>query len=81
MTATKTISSESIISKYMNLLLSKAERPRSVYSFCKECKLSEADFYAHFGSFETLEKKIWVAFFEHTFAVIQKNPDFEGYAS
>jgi len=81
MTATKTISSESIISKYMNLLLSKAERPRSVYSFCKECKLSEADFYAHFGSFKTLEKKIWVAFFEHTFAVIQKNPDFEGYAS
>lgn len=81
MTATKTVSSEAILSKYVNHVLSKAEKPQSVYAFCKECKFSEADFYVHFGSFETLEKRIWLSFYDQTFSAINKNPDYEAYSS
>jgi hypothetical protein len=81
MAATKVVSAETIITHYMDWVLSKSEKPKSIYAFCKDCKMSEQDFYTHFGSFETLEKRVWLAFFEHTFSVIQKNPDYEAYPS
>lgn len=81
MTATKVVSAESLITHYMKWVLTHSEKPKSIYAFCKDCKLSEQDFYAHFGSFETLEKKIWIAFYEHTFSIIHKNPDYDEYVS
>lgn len=59
-----------------------AERfPVSVYKFCKEHHISEADFYAHFGSLETLRKEIWTSFFAQTLDLLHKEEAYEGYGN
>lgn len=59
-----------------------AERfPVSVYKFCKQHKISEADFYAHFGSLESLQKEIWVSFFNQTVELLEKDEAYADYGN
>ncbi|HLP64328.1 TetR family transcriptional regulator C-terminal domain-containing protein [Flavobacterium sp.] len=69
-----------IISLYMNYVLEKNEEPKNVYSFCKEHKIEETDFYTFFGSIDALKQEIWVKFFENAEASIQKEEAFSGYS-
>lgn len=71
------ITEEKIISWYMNTVLEQETVPKSVFKFCKENKISEEEFYAHFGSFEGLQHRIWEKFYENTMTVMQKNEAFE----
>jgi AcrR family transcriptional regulator len=59
-----------------------AERfPVSVYKFCKEHKISETDFYAHFGSLESLQKEIWISFFNQTIELLEKDKAYADYGN
>ncbi len=75
----KVTDATTIISKYMEDVLDKGAVPKSIYSFCKEHKITETDFYNHFGSFEILRQEIWVQLFENAHAAIKKEPSFESY--
>ena len=55
----KAVSKEDIVSIYMNEVLEKGEKPKSVYHFAKENNFSEAEFYTFFGTLEGLEKEIF----------------------
>lgn len=77
---TKLIDDNAIISMYMEYVLEKNEEPKNVYSFCKEHKIEETDFYKFFGSLDALKQDIWVKFFENAEASITKDADFEGYS-
>ena len=44
---------------YIDYVLTHNEKPKSVYSFVKKLKVSEADFYNFYASFESIEKSIW----------------------
>ncbi|MCX2574990.1 TetR family transcriptional regulator C-terminal domain-containing protein [Pedobacter sandarakinus] len=59
---------------YIDYVLTHDERPKSVYSFVKKLKITEADFYQFFSSFERIEKTIW---FELTFETISRIKDQE----
>jgi hypothetical protein len=50
---------ESIRKAYMDFVLTEGAQPKSVYIFAKKNKMTEAEFYQHFGSFEALEQSIW----------------------
>lgn len=76
----KKVDDTSIISLYMNYVLEKNEEPKNVYSFCKEHKIEETDFYTFFGSIDALKQEIWVKFFENAEASIQKEEAFSGYS-
>jgi len=76
----KLIDDNAIISKYMDYVLEKGEEPKNVFSFCKEHKIEESDFYTFFGSIDALKQEIWVKFFENALATIQKEDAFEGYS-
>ncbi|WP_293742496.1 TetR family transcriptional regulator C-terminal domain-containing protein [uncultured Pedobacter sp.] len=54
---------------YLDYVLTNDEKPKSVYIFVKKIKITEADFYQFFSSFESIEKAIW---FELTFETITK---------
>ncbi|WP_412468173.1 TetR/AcrR family transcriptional regulator [Pedobacter sp. KLB.chiD] len=54
---------------YLDYVLTNSEKPKSVYVFAKKLKITEADFYQFFSSFESIEKTIW---FELTFETITK---------
>ncbi|RZJ49031.1 MAG: TetR/AcrR family transcriptional regulator [Flavobacterium sp.] len=60
---------QQIRTAYIDYVLSNNEKPKSVYSFAKKLKITEADFYQFYSSFESIEKKIW---FELTFETISK---------
>lgn len=55
-----------IQSAYREFLLTHGKKPSTVFSFCKDIKLTEAEFYTHFASFEAIEKSIWQSFITTT---------------
>ncbi len=73
----KKINAIEIITMYMNFVLENNVKPASVYAFAKENKFEEALFYAHFGSFEAVEKSIFNAFYENTISVLEKSKDYQ----
>lgn len=75
----KLIDDNQIISKYMDYVLEKNEEPKNVFSFCKENKIEEKDFYTFFGSIGALKQEIWVKFFENAVETISKEEAFETY--
>ncbi|GGI28597.1 TetR family transcriptional regulator C-terminal domain-containing protein [Pedobacter mendelii] len=54
---------------YLDYVLTNNEKPKSVYVFVKKLKITEAEFYQFYASFESIEKNIW---FELTFETITK---------
>lgn len=75
----KLIDDNQIISKYMDYVLEKNEEPKNVFSFCKERKIEEKDFYTFFGSIDAMKQEIWVKFFENAVETISKEEVFETY--
>ncbi len=74
---TKKTTTKEIIEKYMGYVLEHERIPKSVYKFCKEHNLEEKAFYELFGSMESMQKRIWSSFYEHSLALIKKNKDYE----
>lgn len=78
-TKNKIISKEDIVSMYMNEVLERGQKPKSVYHFTKENDFTEAEFYAFFGTLEGLEKEIFRLFFVNTVELLHKNADYQEY--
>jgi hypothetical protein len=78
-TKNKVISKEDIVSIYMDEVLEKGEKPKSVYHFAKENDFTEAEFYAFFGTLEGLEKEIFRLFLVNTLELLHKNTDYQEY--
>lgn len=76
----KLIDDNAIISKYMDDVLEKNEEPKNVFSFCKEHKIDETEFYTFFGSIGALKQEIWVKFFENALTTIQGEEAFQTYS-
>ena len=62
---------ESIRKAYIDYVLTQGEEPKSVYVFAKKNKMTEAEFYNHFGSFKALEQQIWADAANKTLAEIK----------
>lgn len=75
--AKKKITSQDIILAYMNFVLENGEKPKNVYMFSKELKISETEFYQHFASFEVLEQEVFTAFFSNTLELLHKNKEYQ----
>ncbi|MGP1992760.1 TetR family transcriptional regulator C-terminal domain-containing protein [Zobellia laminariae] len=80
-TKTKKVTEDDIIEMYMDYVLEHESVPKSIYKFCKENKVPEADFYAFFGSVESLQKEIWNKFYTNTEALLNKNKEYEGFSN
>ena len=66
---------------YIDFVLTHDEKPKSVYSFTKKLKISEADFYTYYASFESIEKMIWVELLSETIHQIQTQELWAEYSS
>ncbi len=76
----KMIDDNFIISKYMDVVLEKNEAPKNVFSFCKEHKINETEFYTFFGSLDALRQEIWVKFLENALSTIENDESFSTYS-
>lgn len=68
-----------IVSLYMDSVLSNDVEPKNVFVFCKENNITEADFYSFYGSLEALKEDIWVKFYENTASTLTKDENFSTY--
>ncbi len=68
--AKKQITSETVLSAYMNHILEHGTRPKNVFVFAKELKISEQEFYQHYASFDVLEQEVFTTFFTNTLEFI-----------
>nr|WP_321222489.1 TetR family transcriptional regulator C-terminal domain-containing protein [uncultured Psychroserpens sp.] len=75
----KKISTNDIISFYMDFVLEHGEQPKTVYAFAKANNFEEQKFYEHFGSFEAVEKHVFVAFYHNTVSVLEKSEDYQSF--
>ncbi|MEO7977460.1 TetR family transcriptional regulator C-terminal domain-containing protein [Flavobacterium sp.] len=78
-TKKKMITKDDIVSKYMNEVLEKGEKPKSVYHFAKHYHFTEAEFYTFFGTLESLEKEIFRLFFENAVNLLHQHEDYAQY--
>ena len=60
------------ITAYAEYILSEGTRPASVFKFAKDHDKDEADFYAHFPSFEALERSVFRSFVKQTVKLVQE---------
>ena len=79
--ASTKMTKDKIIGMYMDFVLEHEAHPKSVYKFCKDNKFEEDDFYNFFGSFDSLRKGIWTAFFEYTMNLMQKNKEYDSFSN
>lgn len=66
---------------YIDYVLTHNEKPKSVYIFVKKLKISEADFYQFFTSFESIEKNIWFELTSDTISKIKTQEVWPKYSS
>ncbi len=77
--AKKQLTSENILSAYMNHILEHGSRPKNVFLFAKELKISEQEFYQHYANFDVLEQEVFTTFFTNTLELLHKNKDYEAF--
>ena len=73
------ITKDQIVSMYMNYVLEHSEKPKSVYHFTKINDFSETEFYAFFGTIDSIEKEIFKMFVDKTIDLLNKNKEYELY--
>ncbi len=76
MAKNKKITEVEIISSYMSYVLENEVPPKSVYAFAKASNFEESIFYNYFGSFESLEKAIFKAFFNNALQALENSEEY-----
>lgn len=75
------VSPEAIIAAYQEHVLMEGKQPSTVYRFCRDMGIQEADFYKVAGSFEALEKLIWSGYMEKTIARLAGDADYANFSA
>lgn len=72
---------EGIRKAYIDFVLTEGHQPKSVYIFAKKNKMTEAEFYQHFGSFDALEASVWSGFALNTLIEVRGQEVWGEYSS
>jgi hypothetical protein len=72
---------EGIKKAYIDYVLTEGVQPKSVYIFAKKNKMTEAEFYQFFGSFDAIEQSIWTGFALNTLIEIKGQDVWAEYSS
>jgi len=71
---------EKIRKSYTDYVLENGHQPTSVFAFAKKLKLSEAEFYTHYGSFDAIEADVWLAFFQDAKTTVEADETYQNYS-
>ncbi|GAB3989575.1 TetR family transcriptional regulator C-terminal domain-containing protein [Spirosoma daeguense] len=71
---------EKIRKAYTEYVLEHGKQPVTVFQFAKKLKISEADFYSHYTSFDAIEADIWLTFFEEAKQTVETDPTSQNYS-
>jgi AcrR family transcriptional regulator len=65
---------------YINYVLTEGKDPISVYKFCADNQWTEADFYEHFSSIETIATAIWEDWLTTTINQLKADEQFSSFS-
>ncbi len=71
---------EKIRKAYTDYVLENGKQPTSVFQFAKKLKITEADFYTHYTSFDAIEADIWLEFFNGAKTTVEADETYQGYS-
>ncbi|WP_266365970.1 TetR family transcriptional regulator C-terminal domain-containing protein [Tellurirhabdus rosea] len=71
---------EKIRKAYTEFVLEKGTPPPTVYQFAKKLKLTEAEFYEEYTSFEAIEADVWLAFFTQARQTVEEDAVYQTYS-
>lgn len=71
---------EKIRKAYIDYVLEHGTPPPSVFQLAKKLKLSEADFYQDYTSFESIEADIWLTFFNQALETLNADAVYQTYS-
>ena len=69
----KKITRDDIFTIYMDYVIKNEEKPSDISDFCKETKINEVDFLAHFTSLKKVEKAIYKELFLNSIDVLRES--------
>ncbi len=72
----KKITRDDIFTIYMDYVIKNEEKPSDIIDFCKESKIKEDDFLAHFTSLKKVEKAIYKELFLNSLEVLHESEEF-----
>ena len=70
-----------IVELYKQLTVEDKVKQVSVYSFCKQLGISEADFYQHFASLDAVGRKIWGTYAEEVINALKNSETYAQYGA
>lgn len=79
-TKTKKNVAQLIVEKYQEYILLNGNEPPSIYSFCKEIEIEEAEFYDHFNDFNQIAAAFWVEGFSSVKDAMMADPEFNNFS-
>ncbi|MFN4146163.1 MAG: TetR family transcriptional regulator C-terminal domain-containing protein [Runella sp.] len=71
---------EKIRNSYVNFVLEQGHPPASFYVFAKKLKMTEAELYEFYTSFEAIEMDLWTSFFEQARTTAEADPTYQTYS-
>ncbi|HEY0109593.1 MAG TPA: TetR family transcriptional regulator C-terminal domain-containing protein [Fibrella sp.] len=71
---------EKIRKAYTEYVLENGKQPTSVFQFAKKQKLSEAEFYDYYASFDAIEADVWLAFFADAKRAVEADETYQTYS-
>ncbi|MBO0951328.1 TetR/AcrR family transcriptional regulator [Fibrella forsythiae] len=71
---------EKIRKAYTEFVLENGKQPTSVFQFAKKLKLSEAEFYDYYASFDAIEADVWLTFFTDAKRAIEADATYQAYS-
>ncbi|MEQ8904327.1 hypothetical protein [Ekhidna sp.] len=75
--AKKSITRVTIQKGFQDYVLEEGKTPETVRIFTKYLKISDEDFFKHYGSLKNIEASIWDDYYHKTLKVVLNDPDFE----
>ncbi len=66
-----------ILSTYTQHVLEHEAFPKSVYKFCKENNIEEADFYTAYASLDSVKHAVWQAFYDNAASLMAMNKNID----
>lgn len=71
---------EKIRKAYTEYVLENGKQPTSIFQFAKKLKMTEADFYNYYASFDAIEADNWLQFFNEAKATVEADQTYQGYS-
>ena len=62
-------------------LIRNGERPVTVFKFCEELGVDESVFYEYYNSFRSVEKEVWLTFYEEVKHALDRDSEYSSYST